>query len=448
MGSITGTLSNQTDLQTALNGKVEAFIPALVKSANYSTANNNSETNTLLVFTAGNTVTLDSTGLTAGFKQQVFNDAGSDIAIASANTILGVNIPLANGYYATYEYLGANEWALAVGGAAGSGGVAVDSVNGQTGVVVLDNTDVGAAATNHTHTIANVTGLQSALDDKVDKVAGKVLSDNNFSDEDFDIVGHITVTQSVNLDSMESNIASLQGDLALKLDDVIAGSNVTIDKTDPNNPIISATSTGGVTDHGALTGLADDDHPQYFNQARGDARYGLLGTYDRASSVLSGASVFSNIVVNNGVVTNTATRNLTAANIGAAAASHTHAIADVTGLQNQLDKIPEMSRRPLINILSGTSITINPHVAYDQYILFCTNANTQTITLNADGTFDGNEIKSMTFVQNGAGQLVFTAGTVTIRAAETFKTRKQYSMVTAIWTSTNEVYLTGDLELI
>ena len=28
-----------------------------------------------------------------------------------------------------------------------------------------------------------------------------------------------------------------------------------------------------VTDHGALTGLADDDHPQYHNDARGDLRY-------------------------------------------------------------------------------------------------------------------------------------------------------------------------------
>jgi hypothetical protein len=34
---------------------------------------------------------------------------------------------------------------------------------------------------------------------------------------------------------------------------------------------------GGVTDHGALTGLADDDHPQYHNNARGDARYEALG---------------------------------------------------------------------------------------------------------------------------------------------------------------------------
>lgn len=30
---------------------------------------------------------------------------------------------------------------------------------------------------------------------------------------------------------------------------------------------------GGVTDHGGLSGLADDDHPQYHNDARGDARY-------------------------------------------------------------------------------------------------------------------------------------------------------------------------------
>jgi len=35
--------------------------------------------------------------------------------------------------------------------------------------------------------------------------------------------------------------------------------------------------TEGVSDHGGLTGLNDDDHPQYHNDARGDARYSLLG---------------------------------------------------------------------------------------------------------------------------------------------------------------------------
>lgn len=37
---------------------------------------------------------------------------------------------------------------------------------------------------------------------------------------------------------------------------------------------------GGVTDHGQLTGLADDDHPQYFNQVRADIRYGLKSVVD------------------------------------------------------------------------------------------------------------------------------------------------------------------------
>jgi hypothetical protein len=35
---------------------------------------------------------------------------------------------------------------------------------------------------------------------------------------------------------------------------------------------------GAVTDHGALTGLTDDDHTQYHNDTRGDARYWQLST--------------------------------------------------------------------------------------------------------------------------------------------------------------------------
>ena len=43
---------------------------------------------------------------------------------------------------------------------------------------------------------------------------------------------------------------------------------------------------GGVTDHGALTGLGDDDHSQYLTAARGDARYPALGhTHTSLASV-------------------------------------------------------------------------------------------------------------------------------------------------------------------
>jgi hypothetical protein len=40
-----------------------------------------------------------------------------------------------------------------------------------------------------------------------------------------------------------------------------------------------ASSSGaiGITDHGELFGLGDDDHPQYYNQTRGDGRYIRIG---------------------------------------------------------------------------------------------------------------------------------------------------------------------------
>lgn len=47
---------------------------------------------------------------------------------------------------------------------------------------------------------------------------------------------------------------------------------------------------GGVSDHGALTGLSDDDHPHYHTDARGDARYSPLG--HAHANATTGASGF------------------------------------------------------------------------------------------------------------------------------------------------------------
>jgi len=68
----------------------------------------------------------------------------------------------------------------------------------------------------------------------------------------------------------------------------------------------SGSGGGGTSDHGALTGLDDDDHPQYHNDARGDARY---YTKPQVDAGLAGKS-------------NT---------------SHGHGVADVAGLQSALD---------------------------------------------------------------------------------------------------------------
>lgn len=57
-----------------------------------------------------------------------------------------------------------------------------------------------------------------------------------------------------------------------------------------------AAAAGGVTDHGALSGLADDDHTQYHTDTRGDARYSLLahnhaGTYEPSGEVAAHAAL-------------------------------------------------------------------------------------------------------------------------------------------------------------
>lgn len=50
-------------------------------------------------------------------------------------------------------------------------------------------------------------------------------------------------------------------------------------------------------DHGGLAGLADDDHTQYYNQTRGDARYSLIAEYcfvsNSASLTVPNGSWFS-----------------------------------------------------------------------------------------------------------------------------------------------------------
>jgi hypothetical protein len=56
---------------------------------------------------------------------------------------------------------------------------------------------------------------------------------------------------------------------------------------------------GGVTDHGALTGLGDDDHPQYLDNARGDARYAPVGAATGTNTgdvTLAGAPNYLTIV--------------------------------------------------------------------------------------------------------------------------------------------------------
>jgi hypothetical protein len=53
--------------------------------------------------------------------------------------------------------------------------------------------------------------------------------------------------------------------------------------------------SGGASDHGTLSGLLDDDHPQYLTQGRGDLRYSLLGHTHGTGSILDNAITYAKL---------------------------------------------------------------------------------------------------------------------------------------------------------
>ena len=76
-----------------------------------------------------------------------------------------------------------------------------------------------------------------------------------------------------------------------------------------------------VDDHGLLSGLGDDDHLQYHNDTRGDARYYGKSSVDAALAGKAATS-HSHIISD--------TTGLQTALDGKAASSHTHTLADIT----------------------------------------------------------------------------------------------------------------------
>jgi len=112
------------------------------------------------------------------------------------------------------------------------------------------------------------------------------MSDSNLTEtEDYDKSAVPTAHKTSHQDtgSDEISVAGLSGVLADKQDaDKIQGFNVDAAQAahdgkaltyDPAGSKYEHTTPSGVTDHGELTGLEDDDHPNLHNDARGDARY-------------------------------------------------------------------------------------------------------------------------------------------------------------------------------
>jgi len=179
----------------------------------------------------------------------------------------------------------------------------------------------------HTHTVSNTTGLQAALDSKTET------SSNSGAGE------------GLALPKVGNN---------LPFKSIVAGNNVTI-SSQADTITIEATGGGGGggTDHGVLAGLGDDDHLQYHNDARGDARYSQLnhthaGVYEPVFSKNTGFNLNLGTAAGE-VAEGNHNHGTVYSPIGHdhngvyAPVTHTHSISEVTGLQPALDSKVESS---------------------------------------------------------------------------------------------------------
>ena len=136
--------------------------------------------------------------------------------------------------------------------------------------------------------------------------------------------------------------------------------------------------------------------------------------------------------------------NGTYAEIGAAAANHTHAIANVSGLQTTLDgKAASSHTHTAAQVTPGTSDKSANYtlVSGDAQTIIRSTGSAITITV-PDVLSSGQRID---FIQAGAGQITFAGSGVTINSVDSkLKTNKQYSGATIMKVGT-AYYLVGDL---
>lgn len=143
-------------------------------------------------------------------------------------------------------------------------------------------TPIAHAGGSGVHAIASVTGLQTALDGKATIANGVTNGDSHdHSGGDGAAIAYANVTGTPTLGtSAELDYGTSAGNTVI-LDGLAR--LPAVDGSQLVNLPGGGGGGGGVTDHGALTGLADDDHAQYHNNARGDARYSVLA-HDHAAT--------------------------------------------------------------------------------------------------------------------------------------------------------------------
>ena len=180
----------------------------------------------------------------------------------------------------------------------------VQTVAGRTGAVALAAADIG--------------GLGGAATLAVGTAAGTVAAGNHAHSGVYDPAGTASSAVVTHAALLQTHGISAFG--ATLVDDASAvaaratlglGSAATLNAGTAANSVVQLDATAklpavdgsqltglpsGISAHSALSGLTNDDHTQYYNQARGDARYSQVthshaGTYEPAGTVATHAAL-------------------------------------------------------------------------------------------------------------------------------------------------------------
>lgn len=206
---------------------------------------------------------------------------------------------------------------------------------------------------------------------------------------------------------------------------------------------------GGVTDHGLLTGLADDDHIQYHTDARGDARYSQLGhTHSNATTSVAGFmsaadktkldGVAPGATANTGTVTGvTGTAPIVSSGGTTPAISITAATTSAAGSMSAADKtkLNGIATGATANSSDATLLNRANHTGTQAL----STLSQSSATTNQVPSWNGSEWVPTTFSGGGSTIKAIQRGTITIATSTSSAT----ATITSVDTAKTEVRFLG-----
>lgn len=234
---------------------------------------------------------------------------------------------------------------------------------------------------DHNHSISGVVGLQAELDNKAEATHNHNIGD----------VSNLWETLSG-----KANAGHTHDDRYYTEAEADGRFVRTVNNTGPdeNGNVTVPSGGGGATDHGALTGLSDDDHPQY---ALAD---GTRGSF--------------------------------------AAANHSHAISGVTGLQAALDGKADAAQT--INARTTTYTLVSGDAGK---VVTVASSSARTLTVPASVFTAGQRVDVL---RRGSGALTIAAGPgMTLNGTPSLVLREQWSAASVLFLSATEGVVIGDL---